>query len=94
MRALEAERLERAAACLMPQVEAGNLRAHEVWLRNRARYAALLGLNLKPEADGPAALTVVLTGSARLEDAPREPSWSMPGSRGSAKRATPTRRWQ
>ena len=64
LRALEAERLDRAAAVLMPEIEAGNLRAHEVRLRNRTRYAALLGLDLKAEADVSAPLTVVLTGTA------------------------------
>ena len=51
---MEAERLDRAAAVLAPKVEAGDLRAHEVWLRNRARYTALLGLDLRPagEASG------------------------------------------
>lgn len=54
LRAMEAERLDRAAAVLLPAVEAGNLRAHEVWQRNRARYSALLGLDLKSDAEAPA----------------------------------------
>ena len=70
LRALEAERLNTAAAVLSPKVEAGDLRAHEVWLRNRTRYAALLGLDLRPEADVSTPLTVVLTGTARPEEAP------------------------
>jgi hypothetical protein len=48
LRALEAERLDRAAAAIWPEVEAGHLRAQEVWLRNRARYADLLGLDQRP----------------------------------------------
>jgi hypothetical protein len=50
--------------------EAGDLRAHEVWLRNRARYAALLGLDLRPTPEGLGAPTFVLTGTARASDVP------------------------
>jgi hypothetical protein len=70
LRALEAERLDRAAAVLAPKVEAGDLRAHEVWLRNRARYAALLGLDLRPTPEALGAPTFVLTGTARASDVP------------------------
>jgi hypothetical protein len=72
LRALEAERLDRAAAVLLPEVEAGSLRAHEVWLRNRTRYAALLGLDLRSDADVSTPLTVVLTGTARADEAPED----------------------
>jgi hypothetical protein len=67
---MEAERLDRAAAVLAPKVEAGDLRAHEVWLRNRARYAALLGLDQRPSPDGLGAPMFVLTGTARASDVP------------------------
>lgn len=70
LRALEAERLNRAAAILAPQIEAGHLRAHEIWLKNRARYAALLGLDLRPTANHLGAPTFVLTGRARAADVP------------------------
>jgi hypothetical protein len=49
LRALEAERLDAAARALWPAVAEGDVRAQDTWLRNRARYAALLGLDLKPE---------------------------------------------
>jgi hypothetical protein len=70
LRALEAERLDRAAAALASKVEGGDLRAQEVWLKNRARYAALLGLDLRPTPDALGAPTFVLTGTARAIDAP------------------------
>jgi hypothetical protein len=45
VRALEGEKLDAAANALWPQVIAGDARAHDSWLRNRARYAALFGLD-------------------------------------------------
>jgi DNA-binding CsgD family transcriptional regulator len=48
VRALEAERLEKAAEAIWPRVKEGDARAQDTWLRNRQRYAALLGLDLKP----------------------------------------------
>ena len=40
LRAMERERLDRAAAAIWEQVAAGDLRAQETWLRNRQRYSA------------------------------------------------------
>lgn len=48
LRALEAKRLDAAAAAIWPRVQQGDPRAQDTWLRNRARYAALQGLDLKP----------------------------------------------
>jgi AcrR family transcriptional regulator len=48
LRAFEAERLNAAAEKLWPRVKEGDPRAQDTWLRNRQRYAALLGLDLKP----------------------------------------------
>lgn len=48
VRALEASRLDAAANHIWPKVRAGDVRAQDTWLRNRQRYAALLGLDLKP----------------------------------------------
>lgn len=48
LRALEADKLDAAAKALWPRVKEGDARAQDTWLRNRQRYAALLGLDLKP----------------------------------------------
>lgn len=48
LRAAEAQKLEDAAQAIFPRVLEGDARAHDTWLRNRARYASLLGLDLKP----------------------------------------------
>lgn len=48
LRALEQRRLDDAAQALWPRVKEGDARAQDTWLRNRQRYAALLGLDLKP----------------------------------------------
>jgi hypothetical protein len=45
VRALEGEKLDAAAAAIWPQVAAGDARAQDTWLRNRARFAALFGLD-------------------------------------------------
>jgi DNA-binding CsgD family transcriptional regulator len=45
VRALEGEKLDAAANALWPQVIGGDARAHDTWLRNRARYASLFGLD-------------------------------------------------
>ena len=48
-RALESERLDAAAQALWAKVMAGEERAQDTWLRNRSRYATLLGLDVRPE---------------------------------------------
>jgi hypothetical protein len=48
LRALESHRLDVAAAAIWPRVLAADVRAQDTYLRNRARHAALLGLDLKP----------------------------------------------
>lgn len=48
LRAIEADKLDAAAKALWSKVKAGDPRAQDTWLRNRQRYAALLGLDLKP----------------------------------------------
>jgi len=48
VRALEAARLDAAANHIWARVREGDVRAQDTWLRNRQRYAALLGLDLKP----------------------------------------------
>lgn len=50
LRAMEAERLDAAARAVMPAVLDGDLRAQDVWLRNRTRYATLLGLDARSSA--------------------------------------------
>lgn len=45
LREQESALLDRAAAAIMPKVDAGDARAQDTLLRNRARYAALNGLN-------------------------------------------------
>ena len=48
LRAAEAAKLDAAAQAIWPMVAAGDLRAQSVWLKNRSRYADLLGLDLRP----------------------------------------------
>ena len=50
VRALEAERLDAAAAAIWPKVMDGDLRAQETWLRNRTRYSSLVGLDVRHES--------------------------------------------
>jgi hypothetical protein len=45
LRAQEGAKLDAAAAAIWPQVAAGDARAQDTWLRNRARFAALFGLD-------------------------------------------------
>ena len=63
VRALEAERLDAAAAAIWPKVMDGDLRAQDTWLRNRSRYATLLGLDVRdagtPLVSGPVSINVV-----------------------------------
>ena len=59
--AMERERLDRAAEAIWGQVEGGDLRAQEAWLRNRQRYAMLLGLDLKSEQQAESGITVINT---------------------------------
>jgi hypothetical protein len=64
LRALESEKLDAAARALWPAVAEGDVRAQDTWLRNRARFAALLGLDLKPEINvstGPEILVINTT---------------------------------
>ena len=49
LRAVEAAKLDAAADAIWQMVEAGDLRAQSVWLKNRGRYADLLGLDLRPD---------------------------------------------
>ena len=49
LRALESERLDAAAQALWPKVAAGEERSQEVWLKNRTRFAALNGIDMRPE---------------------------------------------
>jgi predicted transcriptional regulator len=48
VRAREAALLDEAARAILPKVMEGDVRAQDTLLRNRQRYAALLGLDLKP----------------------------------------------
>lgn len=48
LRAAECAKLDAAAEAIWPLVEAGDLRAQGVWIKNRARFSDLLGLDLKP----------------------------------------------
>ena len=63
VRALEAERLDAAAAAIWPKVMDGDLRAQDTWLRNRSRYAGLLGLDVRdagtPMVRGSVSINVV-----------------------------------
>ena len=63
VRAMEAERLDAAAAAIWPKVMDGDLRAQDTWLRNRSRYATLLGLDVRdagtPLVSGPVSINVV-----------------------------------
>lgn len=60
LRAMESQKLDAAAQALWPQVLAGNLRAQNVWLRNRERYARLLGLDLKPPTPESSGVTFIV----------------------------------
>ena len=63
VRVMEAERLDAAAAAIWPKVMDGDLRAQDTWLRNRSRYATLLGLDVRdagtPLVSGPVSINVV-----------------------------------
>ena len=63
VRVLEAERLDAAASAIWPKVMDGDLRAQDTWLRNRSRYATLLGLDVRdmgtPLVSGPVSINVV-----------------------------------
>jgi hypothetical protein len=61
LRAEEADRLNAAAAAIWPAVQKGHLRAQEVFIKNRARYSDLLGLDLMPDREpvGPPQIVVV-----------------------------------
>lgn len=48
VRAAEAAKLDEAAQAILPRVLEGDARAQDTWLRNRQRYASLLGLDLRP----------------------------------------------
>ncbi len=62
VRVLEAERLDAAASAIWPKVMEGDLRAQDTWLRNRSRYATLLGLDVRdagaPLVSGPVSINV------------------------------------
>lgn len=63
LRDQESAGLDRAAAALWPKVLNGDARAQDTWLRNRARYAALNGLN------APVQVTLSSGAQAALTDA-------------------------
>jgi hypothetical protein len=63
LRDQETARLDRAAAALWPQVLQGNARAQDTWLRNRAAFRALHGLN------APLQVTLSSGAQAALQDA-------------------------
>lgn len=50
LRSIEVARLDVAAAVLWPEVLAGNLRAHDRWLRNRESYRKLVGIDARDTA--------------------------------------------
>lgn len=63
LRDQESARYDRAAAALWPQVLQGNARAQDTWLRNRAAFRALHGLN------APLQVTLSSGAQAALADA-------------------------
>jgi hypothetical protein len=73
LRAEEADRLNAAAAAIWPAVLKGQLRAQEVFIKNRARYADLLGLDLAPHREPPQAPQILIL------DAPWERTPEAPG---------------
>ena len=72
VRALEAERLDAAAAAIWSKVMDGDLRAHDTWLRNRSRYATLLGLDVRdagtPLVNGPVSINVAPPWEAQQDE--------------------------
>jgi hypothetical protein len=73
LRAEEADRLNAAAAAIWPAVLKGQLRAQEVFIKNRARYADLLGLDLAPDREPPAPPQILIL------DAPWDRAPATPG---------------
>lgn len=60
LRAMESGKLDVAAQALWAKVVNGDTRAQTTWLRNRQRYADLLGLDIKPIPAESGGLTFVI----------------------------------
>lgn len=82
LRAIETERLNAAAEAIWPMVERGDLRAQDVWLRNRGRFAALLNLDLRPAPNEGIGPQIIVTSLPSDRPAPlpvvQGTSWDVP----------------